>query len=66
MEKSQEMNENRLDQQGERVRVLEVRLERLEDNIELADCQDVLEVLSGDQEKNDGKNRTIGRNSRDA
>ena len=55
MEKSQEMDVNRLDRLEERVKVLEVRLESLEDNVELTDCQDVVEVLSGDQEKNDEK-----------
>ena len=55
MEKSQEMDEDRLDRLEERVKVLEVRLESLEDNVELADCQDVLEEFHGGQEKNDEK-----------
>ena len=49
------MDEDRLEQLEGRVKELKVRLESLEDDVELSDAQGTLEELLGDQEKNDDR-----------
>ena len=53
MEKSQEIDVNRLDRLEERVKVLEVRLESMEESVELSDI--CLAEFQGDQEEKDDK-----------
>ena len=49
------MDEDRLEQLEWGVKELKVRLENLEDNVELSDAQGAIEDLLGDQEKNDDR-----------